>query len=103
MRIINPGNCKTDGSWTSRPQIPENVCPSAIRHVYCVALVWAPRHIVKYACVARTARASIDPKTGVVKAARAGNVRVTAVAAITFKDGLKQVLTRAAKIKATDE
>ena len=29
----------------------------AIRHIYCVALVWAPRHIVKYVCVARTARA----------------------------------------------
>ena len=48
-----------------------------------------------------TARASIDPKTGVVNVANAGNVRVTAVAAITFEDGAKQVLTRSAEIKAT--
>jgi len=32
-------------------------CVGATKHVYCVALVWAPRHIVQYACVAQTARA----------------------------------------------
>jgi len=32
-------------------------CGRAIGHVYCVALVRAPRHIVKYAFVALSARA----------------------------------------------
>jgi len=44
-QAINP-----DISW-------DFYCGVAIRHVYCVALVQPPRHIVLYAFVALTARA----------------------------------------------
>ena len=35
----------------------EFYCTAAMWHVYCVALVRSPRRIVKYACVALSARA----------------------------------------------
>ncbi|MCL2878090.1 MAG: glycoside hydrolase family 3 C-terminal domain-containing protein [Acidobacteria bacterium] len=45
-----------------------------------------------------SAGATIDPDTGVVRAARAGKVRITAVANITFTDGTTQILTQPAEI-----
>ena len=45
-----------------------------------------------------TAGASINPKTGVIRAAKTGRVRITAVANITFGDGTTQVMTQAAEI-----
>ena len=49
-RIIPDTEVNPDISW-------DFYCIGAIRYAYCVALIWAPRHIVKYACVAQTERA----------------------------------------------
>ena len=56
--IQNASGDTSPGAFLFSPDISwDFYCRRAIGHVYCVALVQSPRHIVLYAVVALTARA----------------------------------------------